>query len=215
MAASAGGAVDGKPALGGLLQHARDARVRVLHVVDRVVVGLLPGELEVEVERLVVRAHHVDEARGVVADLGAQLPERHELRLALAHGDLLAALPQRDELDHRHLERFGRLAHRREPRAHARDVAVMVGAEDRHQQVEAALALVEVVGDVGSEVGLLPVGAHHDAVLLVAEERGPEPGRAVLLEHVAVRAQAPERAVDRPAVLARRRGPAPSTSGRR
>ncbi len=204
-----------KPALGGLLQHARDPRVRVLHVVDRVVVGLLPGELEVEVERLVVRAHHVDEARGVVADLGAQLPSVTNCASRLPIGDLLAALPQRDELDHRHLERFGRLAHRREPRAHARDVAVVVGAEDRHQQVEAALALVEVVGDVGGEVGLLAVGAHHDAVFLVAEQRGAEPGRAVLLEHVAVRAQALRargRSARRPC---RRRGPAPSTSGRR
>ncbi len=78
----------------------------------------------------------------------------------------------------------------------------MVGAEDGDQQLEAALALVEVIGDVGGEVGLLAVGAHHDAVFLVAEGSRAEPGGAVLLEGMAVGAQPLQRAVDRSAVRA-------------
>ena len=39
-----------------------------------------------------------------------------------------------------------------------------------------------MIGDVGGEVGLLAVLAHHHAVLLVAELGGAEPGRAVLLD---------------------------------
>ena len=97
-----------------------------------------------------------------------------------------------------HLERFGRLAHRREPGAHARDVAVVVGAEDVDQLVEAALALVEVIGDVGGEIGVLAVLAHDHAVLLVAELGRAEPVAPSCSNRWPCCAQALERAVDRP-----------------
>ena len=45
-------------------------------------------------------------------------------------------------------------------REHPRHVAVVVGAPDVDHAVEAALALVLVVGDVGREVGVLARGAH-------------------------------------------------------
>jgi len=67
-------------------------------------------------------------------------------------------------------------------------------------KVEAALALVEVVGDVGGEVGLDAVLADHDAVLVVAELGGAEPGGAVLDVEPALLAKPLERAVDRAAV---------------
>jgi hypothetical protein len=67
----------------------------------------------------------------------------------------------------------------------ARDVAVVVGAPDVDHLVEAALELVEVVGDVGGEIGIEAVVALHDAVLLVAEGGGLEPSGAVLEVDVA------------------------------
>ena len=63
--------------------------------------------------------------------------------------------------------------------AHPVDVAVVVGAEHVDQQVEAALELVAVVGDVGGEVGRRAVGADQDPVLVVAELRGPQPDGAL------------------------------------
>ena len=65
------------------------------------------------------------------------------------------------------------------------DVAVVVRAPDVDQQFVAALQLVEVIGDVGGEVGLLAVGAHHHAVFVVAEFGGLEPLGAVLGVHAA------------------------------
>src|SRR3546814_14739308 len=50
-------------------------------------------------------------------------------------------------------------------------------------------ALVEVVRGVGREVGIDAVGAADDAILVVAEIRRPHPDGAVLVEHVALRAQ--------------------------
>ena len=49
------------------------------------------------------------------------------------------------------------------------DVAVVVGAPHVDLALEAALALVLVVGDVRGEVGVLAAGAHEHAVLVVAE----------------------------------------------
>src|SRR2546429_4651323 len=46
--------------------------------------------------------------------------------------------------------------------------------------VEAALALVLVVGDVRGEVGVLAVGADEHAVLVVAEGARAQPQRAVV-----------------------------------
>ena len=119
------------PRLARLAQDRGDPRVRVLHVVDRVLGRLLAREVEVEVDRRVVRALQHEEARRVDADLVDQLVERDELAAALGHRRALAALDEVDELQHRDLERVGIGAERRHRRLHARDVAVMVGAERR------------------------------------------------------------------------------------
>ena len=72
-------------------------------------------------------------------------------------------------------------AHRHQPG----DVPVVVGAEHDEAAVEAALALVEVVGQVAREVGRLAVGPDDDPVLVVAVLLGAQPERAVLLVGVA------------------------------
>ena len=84
-----------------------------------------------------------------------------------------------------------------------RDVAVVVGAEHVDQPLVPALDLVEVVGDVGGEVGRLAVGADQDPVLVVAELGRPQPHRALALVDVTVAAQRLERVLD-PARLAQR-----------
>ena len=57
---------------------------------------------------------------------------------------------------------------------------MVVGAPDVDDLVEAPLELVQVVGDVGGEIGVEAVLALDDAVLLVAEGGGFEPLGAVL-----------------------------------
>ena len=95
----------------------------------------------------------------------------------------------RDHLHDRRLEAVRVDAERRERRPHPRHVAVVVGAEDVDQPLDAALELVEVVGDVGGEVGRLAVGADQDPVLVVAEVGRPQPDRALALVDVAGVAQ--------------------------
>ncbi len=77
----------------------------------------------------------------------------------------------------------------------------MVGAPDVDHAVEAALELVEVVGDVGGEIRVLAVLAPHHAVLLVAERAGPKPQGAALLEQVPARLQELEGLVDQALVV--------------
>src|SRR5947207_13502415 len=76
----------------------------------------------------------------------------------------------------------------------------MIGAQHVDETREAALALGEVIGDVGGEVGPLAVLAHHDAVLLVAELGGAEPDRALLTAQVSARLEHRERVIDLAAV---------------
>ena len=88
-------------------------------------------------------------------------------------------------------------AERRAGRLHPRDVAVVVGAPDVDQPVEAALALVLEVGDVGGEVGVLAARAHEHAVLVVAVRARAQPQRAVLRVGLAARGERVEHALDR------------------
>jgi hypothetical protein len=150
----------------------------ILDVVDGVVRGLALGQVQVEVHVLLAAAHHIEEARGVAADLLAQLAQGHEVAGAGGHLHLLAAAVEHRELHQQHVEPLGVVAERGQRGLHARHVAVVVGAPDVDDALEAALELVHVIGDVGGEVGGLAVLAHHDAVLLVAEGGRAEPERA-------------------------------------
>jgi NAD/NADP transhydrogenase alpha subunit len=94
--------------------------------------------------------------------------------------DIEAAAGERDELHDEQLEAVGPPAERLERGVHAVDVAVVVGAPHVDEQVEAALALVLVVGDVRREVRVVARGALDDAVLVVAELGRAQPERALV-----------------------------------
>ena len=101
---------------------------------------------------------------------------RDDVARALAQPDLLAALDHLDQLADQDLDVGVRVvAGARGDRAQPVDVAVVVGAEQVDAQVDAALALVDVVGGVGGEVGQLAVGLDQDAVLVVVEVGGAQP----------------------------------------
>ena len=74
---------------------------------------------------------------------------------------------------------------------------MVVGAEHVDEPLEPAQALVEVVGDVGSEIRAYAILALDDAVLVIAKGGRPEPQRAVLPVRVALRLEAPQCLVDR------------------
>ena len=169
----------------GLAQKRADAGVRVLDVVDRVARVLLLGDLDVEVDRLVGGARQHQKPGRVHADLVDELGERHHLARALGHAHGLAVAEQVDELAEHHLERAG-VAPCLEHRLAALHVAVVVGAPDVDQVVETAHELVMVIGHVANEVRHLAVLLDEDAVLVIAECRGAEPGGAILLEKVAL-----------------------------
>jgi hypothetical protein len=96
------------------------------------------------------------------------------------HLDLLAAAEEHGELDQLEFQPLRVFAQALGRGLQARDVAVVVGAEDIEQLARAALELVEHVGHVGREIGRPAVLADHDAILVVAQFGGLEPLRAVV-----------------------------------
>jgi hypothetical protein len=72
----------------------------------------------------------------------------------------------------------------------------MVGAEHVDAQIESALPLVQVVGEVAGDVGGLAVTLDDDAILIIAELGGAQPGCAVLLVDRAVGPQLGDGLVD-------------------
>ena len=170
-----------------LAQHAADARVRVLHVVDRIVVALRARQVDVEDElRIGLRATQ-EAAHRVAADLLDQIAQRDVAAGALGELHFLAAAHDRDHL----VQHVVRIAlrdadvERLQAGAHARERAVVIGAELGDRALVAALPLGDVIGDVRHEVRVRAVGLAHHAVLVVAEVGRAQPQRAAFLVGVA------------------------------
>ena len=79
---------------------------------------------------------------------------------------------------------------------HPEHVAVVVRAPDVEHPVVAPPELVEVVGDVRREVGELSRRAAQHAILVVAERRRAQPGRALGGVDVTVALEQCDRLVD-------------------
>ena len=168
--------------LGGVPHDPGDPRVRVLDVVDRVLLRPLGGEVDVELDRLVVPARDEVPAGGVDADLVDQLGEEDDVAAALRHRLRLVALLEVDELVDQHLDPLRVVAEHRRRGRQPQHVPVVIGAEHVDRPVEAALELVPQVGDVGGEVEVAAVGrADERAVLVVAVRARPRPDRVLRL----------------------------------
>ena len=98
----------------------------------------------------------------------------------LRQPDRLAVLQQVDQLGDDDLQLVGVVAQRLDGGLQPRHVAVVVGAPDVDEQLEAPGELVPVVGDVGQQVRVLTVGLDDDPVLVVAVVGRPQPGGAVV-----------------------------------
>ena len=90
--------------VGRLAEDAGRPRVDVLDVVDGVLARLLRGEVDVDLDRLVVAAVDEEPAREVDADLVDEVVEEDDVALSLRHLRLLAAARQVDELVEQHLD---------------------------------------------------------------------------------------------------------------
>ena len=150
----------------------------VLHVVDRVVHGLLLDQFQVEVELGVGLAGQEHEAGGVGSDFVHNVFQGLELSGAGGHGNGFARFEQVDQIDQDDAQ-AALFAESLARGHHARHVAVMVRAPDVHHEVEAPFEFVVVVGDVGREIGGVAVAFAQHAVLVVAQLGGLEPVRTV------------------------------------
>ena len=175
---------DGDALLRRLAVDRADARVGVLHVVDGIVARLARGHREIELERAVVAPREKREARGVAPHFLQQLLHQDELAAALGHAHRLAVTQQRHELDDQRLERIERVAERGHRRAHARHVAVVVGAEQIDHMIDAREFHEVMIGDVDGKVGELARAPAQHTVLVIAgagHGRRAKPQRAVVL----------------------------------
>src|ERR671910_294610 len=166
----------------GIPEDPRDPGVRVLDVVDGVLLAPLPRQVDVDVDRLVMSARDEVPARGVHADLVHELVEEDDVAAPLGRLLRLAAFDDVDELVDQRLEPVRVVAEHRGGRLEAGNVAVVVGAEDVDQPVEAALELVPDIGHIRGVVEVAAVGrALERSVLVVAERAGSRPERSLRL----------------------------------
>ena len=174
---------------GGIAGQRRQPGMRVLHVIDRVFIGRRGPQCQIDVDGGVHRRADQAVARGIHADRLDQVVERDHGAGPLAHPDRLAVTHQVDHLPDQHLDGGRVVAERGGRRLEPGDVAVVVGAEHVDAQVETALPLVQVIGDITGDIGRVPVALDHDAVLVVTKSAGTQPACAILLVNVAVLAK--------------------------
>ena len=174
-----------------ITQNARNPGVRVLHVVDGVFLRPLGGEVDVDVDRLVVPARHQIPPRRVDADLVDQLVQEDHVAPALRDLLRLAALDDVHELVDQDLDALGVVAEHRRRGLEPADVAVMVGAENVDCAVEAAFQLVSHVGDIRRVVEVRTVlGTNQRAILVVPVRARARPDRPFRFIGVQVRQHA-------------------------
>ena len=164
----------------GSLEDTAHASVRVLDLVDRVGFRSIQREIEIEAHRHLGPAHEEEVTGHVYARFLEELSQGYELPGTLAHPHLLAASHYRHELDDQCLEEIRRQPESLQRGPHAGDVSVVIGPPHIDREIEAARALVDVVGDVGQEVGEGAVALHEHPVLVIAEASGAQPGGAAL-----------------------------------
>ncbi|SKV35096.1 Uncharacterised protein [Mycobacteroides abscessus subsp. abscessus] len=163
--------------------------MRVLDVVDRVLTRRGRPQLQINVDRGVHRGTDQRIASRIHADGVYQVVEGDDGPRALGHAHRLAITHQVDHLTDKHLNTVGVVTQCGGNGFQARDIPVMIGTEHVDAQVEAPLALVEVIGDITGDVGGVAVALDDDTILVVTEVARPQPGRAVLLVDVSGLAQ--------------------------
>ena len=126
----------------------------VLHVVDGILAARLDGQIEIDVERLVVRALDQEVAGGVDTNRVRQLGQRDDVAPALAH----ALARDRDQLVDQALDVLRVVAETLCAGLEALDVAMVICAQHVDSVGRTALELEVHVREVGGKIGVLAIG---------------------------------------------------------
>lgn len=172
--------------LDGVARGGAGAGMGVLDIEDRVVVGLRPQQLRVDVDRRVRGEAGQRVAQSIGPQPGDQVGQLDDVSGALGElGSLDAHQLADEDLDVAVGVVPGTGGDGLEPD----HVAMVVRPEQVDLLLEAALPLREVVGGVGGEVGRLTVGLEQHAILVIAEVGGAQPDGAVAVLDMALAAQ--------------------------
>ena len=163
----------GDPRLRGAPLERSDAGMRILDVEDRIVLRRLHHLGEVEVHLGIGLASQHGEADHILADFLDDIGKRHEIARALAHFDQFAVAHEPDHLDQLDVELGLAAGERLYRRNDALDGARMVRPPDIDQLV-GRLGLLEVIGEIGTEIGPGAVRLLDRPILIVAELRRAE-----------------------------------------
>ncbi len=158
--------------------------MRVLDVEDGILGRLLLGEFEIEIELAVGFAEQKEKSHDVGADFVDQLVECDVGRLARGHFHFLASARERDELVDNRVDGSDVVAERLDGGDDLLVLGDVIGAEDVHDQIETALELLDVIGDVGRAISRLTSGPERTSTASLGSPSGSprRPYSAVLLE---------------------------------
>jgi hypothetical protein len=175
--------------------------VRVLDLVDRIPVGALARQIEIEVEMRICRSFDHEVAKHVRSHVTEDFIHGHEGGRSCRHLHDLAASAEVDplivqRLDPLPLETEGGTRCR-----NVRELLDVVGAEHVDHTLEAPAKLLAVIGDVREEIRGLARRSDQDAIALEAEVGRPEPDGPFCLVDSALGTQVLERTIDEPLLV--------------
>src|SRR5215217_7270701 len=174
------------------LENTRYPGVGVLHVEDRVLLGMLYGEIQVEVHLRLVGGAHVEVTRHVLPHLVKQLVEGHDVAGPPADLYLLSPTNQLDEPYYLHVQEIPWYAKRHEACPEAWRIAGVIGAKHIHSVPETSIPLVAVVGEIGHHIRVRSIALDEHPVFVVTKIRCRQPDGAIAFVGVSALHQLPD-----------------------
>ena len=171
-------------------QQAANSGVCVLHIVDRVLGGLLHSEIQIEFEVGVCLSGVEEEACCIQRNLVQQCDQCDCLAAALGEFYHFSVTHQHYHLHQNHIQTACICAQCRQRRFQAGHIAVVVGTQNVDCLVELPHhQLIIVVCDIRHDIGRDSVGTNQHEILVCAEVGRLEPNCALLLIGVATLGQ--------------------------
>ena len=164
----------------GLAHNAGNARMHVLHIIYRVVIGFFLGQLQVKIKRAFMVTRQKDKAGCIPADFIDHFPEGFKLAGTGRHGDRLPPAQKIHQLDQDDVELIPPVPAGFNGRLHTGDIPVVIRTPHIDHTFKAPFILVLVVGDVGGKISCLAVLLQDYPIFFVPEAAGLKPQRALV-----------------------------------
>ena len=170
----------------GKFKEARDARVSILKIIDRIFLGLGLREIEIEIKRAFLPAHGKEKSSCINANIFIEFTQGHKLSRPCRHTDRLAFPVKSRKLNDSDMDCFWRIAKSLASRFQSRNIPMVVRPPQINHQAETAFVLGKMIGHIRRKISVFPGRLSDYTVFIVSKIGRAEPERPFTLIKVSL-----------------------------